>query len=106
MIKLFLVGRTVRSNFGSDLWATVATFFRSRILKVTVPMVTVGAASNFVTTAKITRTHDNRSRFEVGVELPQDIEDSAVAEGRGKSPVPVADIKTVHRLATGWTTAI
>jgi hypothetical protein len=62
----------------------LATFIRSRILKVTIQGVPRSSALNIVTTARIVQRGDNSSRFEVGLELPQESEDTDAAESRGK----------------------
>lgn len=85
-IKAFLVRSVLQRSFGSDVWNTLATFLRSRILKVTIQGFPRSSASNIVTTARIVQTEDNSSRFEVGLELPHESEDTDAAEGRGKFP--------------------
>jgi hypothetical protein len=41
---------------------------------------------NIVTTARIVQSGDNSSRFEVGLELPNESDDTDAVEGRGKLP--------------------
>jgi hypothetical protein len=69
---------------GSDLWDTIATFFESNILKVTVPEVAQDSYPTFVITVRATQGRDNSSCFEVGVEVPQGSDEIDLAEGRGK----------------------
>lgn len=51
---------------------------------MTVPEVASGSLPTFVATARVTQGRDNSSRFEVGLELPEDSKDADVEEGRGK----------------------
>jgi hypothetical protein len=83
--RLF-VRSILQRSFGSDVWDAVATFFRSRILKVTIEGTPRSSAPNIVTTARIVQGGDDSSRFEVGLELPHESEESGAAEGRGKFP--------------------
>lgn len=53
---------------------------------MTIPGVPRSFAPNIVTTARIVQRGDNSSRFEVGLELPHDSEDTDAAEGRSKFP--------------------
>jgi len=86
-IRVFLVRSILQRSFGSDVWNNLAAFLRSRILKVTIQGVPRSSALNIVTTARIVQRGDNSSRFEVGLELPHESEDTDTAEGRGKFPL-------------------
>ena len=89
-VRAFLFHSILQRSFGSDVWNTVAAFLRSRILKVIIQGAPRSSAPNFVTTARIVQRADNSSRFEVGLELPRESEDTGAEEGRGKLPSRIA----------------
>jgi hypothetical protein len=71
---------------------------------VTTQGVSRSSSPTIVTTARIVQSGDNSSRFEVGLELPHESEDTDIAEGRGKFPLWVhfqSTRESVMRLATG-----
>ena len=53
---------------------------------MTIQVVPRSSAPNIVKTARILQKGDNSGRFEVGLELPHDSEDTDAAEGRSKFP--------------------